>query len=46
MTNPASIVENATHKLMWDFDIQKDHLTSARQPDLVLLDIKRRDLSK
>ena len=35
MHNPAPVLENDTHKLLWDFDIQTDHLISARRPDLV-----------
>ena len=30
MQNPASVLENDTHKLLWNFDIQTDHLISAR----------------
>ena len=30
MHNPAPILENDTHKLLWDFNIQTDHLISAR----------------
>ena len=30
MHNPASVLENDTHKLLWDFDIQMDHLISTR----------------
>ena len=37
MQNPASVLENNTHKLLWDFDIQTDHLISARRPDLVII---------
>ena len=33
--NTASVLENDTHKLLWDFDIQTDHLISARRPDLI-----------
>ena len=29
--NPASVLENDTHKLLWVFDIQTDHLISARR---------------
>ena len=36
MHNPASILENETHKLLSDFDIQTDHLISARRPDLII----------
>ena len=35
MHNLASILENDTHKLQWDFDIQTDHLISARRPDQI-----------
>ena len=35
MHNPASVLENETHKLCWDFEIQTDHLISARRPDLI-----------
>ena len=30
MHNPAPVLENITHKLLWDFDIQPDHLTLTR----------------
>ena len=32
MYNPASGLTNETHKLLSDFDIQTDHLISARRP--------------
>ena len=28
MRNPAPVLENNTHKLLWDFDIHTDHLIS------------------
>ena len=31
MHNPASVLENGTHKLLCDFDIKTDHLISARK---------------
>ena len=35
MHNPAPVLENLTYKLLWDFNIQTDHLISARRrPDL------------
>ena len=37
MHNPATVLENATHKLQWDFNIQTDHLISARRPDLIII---------
>ena len=45
MHNPASVLEKETHKLLWDFDIQIDHLISARQPDLIIIN-KKRELTK
>ena len=33
MYNPATVLENDTHKFIWDFDIHTDHLISARRPD-------------
>ena len=37
MHNPAAVLGNETHKLLWDFDIQTDHLISARRPDLIVI---------
>ena len=37
MHNPAPVLENATHKLQWDFNIQMDHLIPARKPDLIII---------
>ena len=31
MHNPASVLENDTHKLLWDFNIHTDHLISAKK---------------
>ena len=42
MHNAAAVLENDTHKLLWDFDIQKDHLISARRLDLVISTKKKR----
>ena len=36
MHNPVSIQESNTDKLLWDFDIQTDHLISARSPDPII----------
>ena len=40
--NPVSVLENETHKLLWDFYIQTDHLISARQPDLIIINKKKK----
>ena len=42
MYNPAAVLENDTHKLLWDFGIQTDHQISARRPDLIVIDKKMR----
>ena len=42
MHNPALILGNDTHKLLWNFDIQTDHLISARRPDLIIINRKKR----
>ena len=39
---PSSLRENATHKLLWDFNIQTDHLISARRPDLIIINKEKR----
>ena len=39
--NPAPVLENDTHKILLDFDIQTDHLISARRPDLIISNKKR-----
>ena len=44
MHNPAAVQENDTHKLLWDFDIQTDHLISARRPDLKVINKKKENL--
>ena len=41
MHNPAPVLENNTHKLLWDFDIHTDHLISARRPDLIIINNKK-----
>ena len=42
MQNPAPVLENDTHKLLWDFDIQMDYLITARKPDLIIINEKKR----
>ena len=41
MHNPESVLENDTHKILWDFEIQTDNLISAKRPDLVVVNKKR-----
>ena len=45
MHNSAPFLENNRHKLLWDFDINTDHLISARRPDLIIIN-KKRELGK
>ena len=42
MHNPTPVLENNTHKLLWDFDIHTDHLILARRPDLIIINKKKR----
>ena len=41
MHNPAPVLENNTHKLLWDFDIHTDHRISGRRPDLIIINKKK-----
>ena len=41
MHNPAPVLENDMHKLLWDFNIQTDHLIPARRPDLIIINKKK-----
>ena len=40
--NLTAVLENDTHKLLWDFDIQTDHQISARRPDLIVINKEKR----
>ena len=46
MQNPAPVLKNDTHKLLWDFDIHTDHLISARRPDLIIINKKKKRICK
>ena len=46
MHNPAAVVENDTHKLLWDFSIRTDHLQLAMRPDLIVINKKKRENPK
>ena len=37
MHNPAPVLENDTHKHLWDFNIQTDLLIPARRPDIIII---------
>ncbi len=45
MHNSAPVLENNTHKFLWNFDIHTDHLISSRRPDLIIIN-KKREFSK
>ena len=45
MHNPAAVLENDSHKLLWDFNIQTDHLIPAKRPDFIIIN-KKRELAK
>ena len=46
MHNRASVLENLTHKLLWDFNIQTYHLIPARRPDLIIINKKKKKKKK
>ena len=43
MHNPALFLENDTYKLLWEFDIHTDHQISARRPDLIIINKKKKE---
>ena len=42
MHNPAPVLENDSHKLLWDLNIQTDHLIQTRRPDLLIINKRKR----
>ena len=46
MHNPAPVLENITHKLLWDFDIHTHHPNLARRPDLIIINNKKKRTCK
>ena len=42
MHNPAPVLENDTHKLLWNFGIHTGHLISARRLDLIMINKKKK----
>ena len=42
MLNTAPVVENDTHKLLRNFNIQTDHPIPARRPDLIIINEKKK----
>ena len=45
MHNPAPVLENDLHKLLWGFNIQTVYLIEARRPDLIIIS-KRKTICK
>ena len=43
MHNSESVLKNYKHKLLWDVDIQTDHLISARRPDLMIINKRKKE---
>ena len=46
MHNPAPVLENDSHKLLWDFNIQTDQLILARRADLIIINKKKKKKKK
>ena len=42
MHYPEPVLENDSHKLLWNFNIQTDHLIPARRPDLIIINKRKR----
>ena len=40
MHNPESVLKNEMHKILWHFEMQKDHLISVKRLDLVRVNKK------
>ncbi len=46
MHNLESVLGNETNELFWDFKIQIDHLISAKQPDLIIINNNKKRIYK
>ena len=46
MCYSVAVLENDAHKLLWDFDIETDHLISARRPDVIIINKKKKKKKK
>ena len=42
MHNPVPVLENDSHKFLWDFNIQTDDLIPARRPDIIIINKGKR----
>ena len=43
---PRTVLENETHKLLWNVEIQTDHLILARWPDLIRINKKKKRICR
>ena len=41
-----SVLEKELHKLIWDFEIQTDHLISIRPPDIIIIKKEKKKKEK
>ena len=39
---PEAVIENNQCKILWDFEVQTDHVIKERRPDLVVVDKGKR----
>ena len=46
MHNPESVLQNETHKPLWDFETKTDHLIPARRLDLMIVKEKEKAKKK
>ena len=42
MHKPERVQENEKYKILWNFEIQAEHLITARRPELVIINKKRK----
>ena len=42
MHKPKYVLENKTHEILSDFEMQTDHLIPARKPDLALINKRKK----
>ena len=42
MHNPTPVLGNDSHKLLWDLNIQTEHLIPARRPNLIIINKKKK----
>ena len=46
MHKPESVLENETDRILWDFEIQTDHLIPLKRPELVVANQKKKKKKK